>query len=105
MSCAPSLKPKATEVVSSSCSPARLRIGRQNSMANITQASKTLVTRILDGDGKASHAQRRAAFDNAGHTKPLNSLIDKVTKHAYQVTDEDIANARATGLSEDQIFE
>ena len=74
-------------------------------MANIKQARKALVTRILEGDGKASHAQRRAAFDNAGLAKPLNTLIDKVTKHAYQVTDEDIAAARASGLTEDQIFE
>jgi alkylhydroperoxidase family enzyme len=32
-------------------------------------------------------------------------LIDKVAKRAYTVTDEDIAAARASGLSEDQIFE
>lgn len=74
-------------------------------MSNITQARKALVTRILEGDGKASPDQRRAAFDNAGLPKPLSTLIDKVTKHAYQVTDEDIAAARAFGLSEDQIFE
>ena len=74
-------------------------------MSNITQARKALVTRILEGYGEASRAQRRAAFDNAGLAKPLNTLIDKVTKHAYQVTDEDIAAARASGLSEDQIFE
>jgi alkylhydroperoxidase family enzyme len=74
-------------------------------MANITQARKALVRRILEGDGKASHAQRRAAFDNTSLAKPLITLIDKVTKHAYQVTDEDIAAARASGLSEDQIFE
>jgi len=71
-------------------------------MSNITQARKALVTRILEGDGKASRAQRRAAFDNAGLAKPLNTLIDKVTKHAYQVTDEDIAAARASGLSENR---
>jgi hypothetical protein len=76
-----------------------------NSVTNITKARKTLVTRILEGDGKASRAQRRVAFDNAGLTKPLNMLIDKVAKHAYQVTEEDIAAARASGLSEDQIFE
>src|SRR5262245_2803541 len=74
-------------------------------MSNITQARKALVTRILEGDGKASRAQRRAAFDNSGLDKPLAMLIDKVAKHAYQVTDEDIATARASGLSEDQIFE
>jgi alkylhydroperoxidase family enzyme len=32
-------------------------------------------------------------------------LIDKVARHAYKVTDEDIAAARASGFSEDQIFE
>jgi hypothetical protein len=79
--------------------------GEANSMANIKQARQALVTRILEGDGKASRAQRRAAFDNTGLAKPLNTLIDKVAKHAYQVTDEDIAAARASGLSEDQIFE
>jgi hypothetical protein len=69
------------------------------------QARKALVTRLLEGDGRASRDQRRAAFDNAGLPKPLNMLIDKVAKHAYQVTDEDITTARASGNSEDQIFE
>jgi len=64
-----------------------------------------LVARIKEGDGRASHAQRRAAFDNAGLAEPLSTLIDKVAKHAYKVTDDDIAAARAAGLSEDQIFE
>src|ERR687892_764640 len=74
-------------------------------MADIKQARTALVARILEGEGKASHAQRRAAFDNAGLTDPLSTLIDKVARHAYKITDEDIAGARASGLSEDQIFE
>jgi signal transduction histidine kinase len=74
-------------------------------MTDITQARKALVEQILEGDGRASHAQRRAALDNAGLAEPLRTLIDKVAKHAYKVTDEDIAAARASGLSEDQIFE
>jgi hypothetical protein len=74
-------------------------------MSDITQARKALVARILEGDGRASHAQRRAAFDNAGLAEPLSTLIDKVAKHAHKITDEDIAAARASGLSEDQIFE
>jgi signal transduction histidine kinase len=74
-------------------------------MSDITQARKALVARILEGDGRASHAQRRAAFDDAGLAEPLKTLIDKVAKHAYKITDEDIAAARASGLSEDQIFE
>ena len=35
----------------------------------------------------------------------MNTLIDKVVKQAYRVTDGDIAAAKASGLSEDQIFE
>jgi len=74
-------------------------------MSNITHARKALVARIVDGGGRASHAERRAAFDNAGLAEPLSTLIDRVAKHANRVTDEDIAAARASRLSEDQIFE
>lgn len=74
-------------------------------MSDITRAHKALVARILEGDGRASHAQRRAAFANAGLAEPVSTLIDKVARHAYKVVDEDIAAARTSGLSEDQIFE
>jgi alkylhydroperoxidase family enzyme len=74
-------------------------------MSNIVQARTALVARILEGDGKAPRIQRRAAFDNAELATPLNRLIDKVSKHAYRVTDEDIAAVKASGLSDDQIFE
>jgi hypothetical protein len=74
-------------------------------MTNFTPARQAMVTRILEGDGRASLAHRRAAFDNSGLAEPLPTLIDKVAKRAYTVTDEDIAAARASGLSEDQIFE
>jgi len=74
-------------------------------MADITQARRAVVSRILEGEGRASHAQRRAAFDNAGLAEPLSKLVAKVTQHANKVTDEDIAAARAAGFSEDQIFE
>lgn len=74
-------------------------------MADITSARRALIKRVLEGTGAASHVQRRAAFDHTGLAEPLNTLIDKVTKQAYRVTDEDIAAAKAFGLSEDQIFE
>jgi alkylhydroperoxidase family enzyme len=74
-------------------------------MANITNQHEALVRRILEGDGREPHASRRAAFDNSGLTGPLRTLTEKVAKHAYKVTDEDIAAARSSGLSEDQIFE
>jgi hypothetical protein len=74
-------------------------------MSAFMQARNAVVARILEGDGRASHAQRRAAFENAALAEPQRTLIDKVAKHAYKVTDEDIAAVRASGLSEDQIFE
>jgi hypothetical protein len=74
-------------------------------MTDITQARKVLVARILDGNGTASPVQRRAAFDNAGLAGPLRTLIDKVARYAYKVTDADITAALTSGLSEDEIFE
>lgn len=64
-----------------------------------------LVDRILEGDGRASREARRAAFRNENVSEPARALIDKVAKHAYRVTDEDIAAAKSGGVSEDQIFE
>jgi hypothetical protein len=65
----------------------------------------TLIARITEGPGTASAAERRAAFANAGLGGALASLIGKVAQHAYRVTDADVAAARATGQSEDQLFE
>ena len=74
-------------------------------MSDIRQARNALRNRILEGDGKASPAERRAAYNNSGLAEPLGALVDKVARHAYKITDEDIAAALASGLSEDQIFE
>ena len=74
-------------------------------MSDIKQVRKALASRILEGDGKASPSERRAAFNNSGLAGPAGTLVDKVAKHAYRVTDVDIAAARDSGLSEDQIFE
>jgi hypothetical protein len=74
-------------------------------MSDIRQARRALASRILEGDGKASSSERRAAFNNSGLAKPAATLVDKVASHAYRVTDEDIAAARESGLNEDQVFE
>lgn len=66
---------------------------------------RALVARILDGAGTASPAARRAAFDNADLQGPVATLIDKAANSATAVTDADFAAAKATGMSEDQIFE
>jgi len=68
-------------------------------------AHKAVVTRVLEGDGRASRAERRAAFDNTGLAEPLRTLIEKVAKQPTRVTNEDVAKVEASGLSEDQIFE
>jgi len=61
---------------------------------------------IFDGDGATAPAVRRAAGDRGGEVPPaLVPLIDKIRRHAYKVTDDDIAAARAAGYSEDQLFE
>jgi alkylhydroperoxidase family enzyme len=64
------------------------------------EAREAAIARALEGDGRATREQRRAAFD-----APAGGLLEKVAKHAYRVTDEDIAAAKASGLTEDQIFE
>jgi hypothetical protein len=74
-------------------------------MAEIEKARKALVTRILEGEGKASLSDRRAAFDNREAAGPLSNLVGKVAEHAYQVTDGDMNSVRAASFSEDQIFE
>lgn len=74
-------------------------------MSDIAPAHKALLARVLRGRGRASAADRRAAFDHAGLTAPLSSLVAKVATHAHHITDDDIAAAKASGLTEDAIFE
>lgn len=69
------------------------------------RAHETLVTRVLEGDGRTSRGRRRAAFDNAVLGEPLHTLIGKVARQPAQITDEDVAAVKAAGLSEDEIFE
>src|ERR1700722_8296883 len=74
-------------------------------MPGIRQAQKALASRILEGEGKASSSDRRAAFNNSGLAEPAATLVDKVAKNAYRVTDEDIGPAMDSGFNEDQVFE
>lgn len=75
------------------------------SMSDIRQARNALRNRILEGDGRASPSERRAAFNNSGLAEPLGGLVDKVARHAHTITDEDFTAAQESGLREDQIFE
>jgi hypothetical protein len=76
----------------------------------------TLVDSVLVQPGDADQATRRAAFDRAVELAgipassdrrpgPREALVDKVARHAYEVTDHDVAELRSAGHSEDAIFE
>ena len=64
-----------------------------------------LVDGVLNGEGQTSHEQRAAAFGNAELPGPVGALIGKVAAASTQVTDADFASAKASGYSEDQLFE
>ncbi|HKU43156.1 MAG TPA: hypothetical protein VJR89_33580 [Polyangiales bacterium] len=74
-------------------------------MSNIQPARRALIARILEGKGEAAPELRRAAFANQGLSQPLAALLGKVVTRPHSVSDSDVAAARASGLSEDQVFE
>jgi alkylhydroperoxidase family enzyme len=76
-------------------------------MADIETVRRELVEHLLDGDGRASRALRAAAFRDERSALPesLRVLAEKIITRPSKVCDEDIAAARSSGLSEDQLFE
>jgi hypothetical protein len=74
-------------------------------MSRTQQLHKAMIERILKGKGHSSTEQRFAAFSNANLSQPLVSLIDKVANSSFKITDKDIASAKESGFTEDQIFE
>ena len=66
---------------------------------------KAAIQNVLGPKGFAAQTDRKAAFANDGVPEGARALIDKVTKNAWKVTDEDVAGAKAAGVTEDQVFE
>jgi len=66
---------------------------------------KTIEHRILSGPGMASPELRAKAFANIDLPEPVATLVDKVARRSFQVTDADFAGAVAAGFTEDQLFE
>jgi alkylhydroperoxidase family enzyme len=60
---------------------------------------------VLDSDGHTDRTLRAAAAGDGELPEALRAYVDKIHRHAYTVTDEDIAALRAAGYTEDQIFE
>ena len=59
---------------------------------------------VFDGPGHSDPAVRRAVADDRGVPTDLQALVDKIHRHAYKVTDEDLARLRST-YTDDQLFE
>jgi hypothetical protein len=83
--------------------------------ANHTEALKAAV---LGPAGRSQGELRRAVLESAawlaGHDEtpragavpqPLAGLVEKIVRHAYRVTDQDIAAAQAAGYREDELFD
>lgn len=83
----------------------RVREVYGGSLSDISDAREALARRLLEGDGRASRSERRAAFNNSGVAEQASRLIDKVAREASQIGDEDVAAVKASGLSEEEIFE
>ncbi len=75
-----------------------------------------LVGTVLSGPGKTTSELRRAVEARAGALSgrqgtdemvpdELSDWVEKVARHAYRTTDEDIELLKTAGYSEDQIFE
>ena len=59
---------------------------------------------LFDGPGESDPALRRTVAENGAVPPDLAAVVDKIHRHAYKVTDEDIARLRAS-YSDDQLFE
>ena len=59
---------------------------------------------VIDGPGESDPALRLAAATGVGAPANLQPLVDKIHRHAYKVTDDDIALTQAH-YSDDQMFE
>jgi hypothetical protein len=60
---------------------------------------------ILGLEGSVASELRRAAFRGEPVAADIDPYLDKVRRHAYRVTDEDVAGLHEAGWSDDEIFE
>ena len=63
-----------------------------------------VLDRVLEGPGESDPAVRRAVASGRLVPLELQPLVEKVERHAYRVTDEDIAALQAQ-YGDDRMFE
>lgn len=78
---------------------------KQKGFPSFRQLQRDIVAHMVESRGFSSKQERQAAFNNSGLKEPIKTLIDKVTNHAYKVTDNDINAVKNAGITEDEIFE
>jgi len=105
-------------IVPGSKSPIWLEKSHMETMDNLAGRYAAFTARVVDGvltkPGQAPVELRRAVFARAarlGGSGPedvppaLAVYVDKVARHAYRVTDEDLATLQRAGHSDDALFE
>jgi hypothetical protein len=60
---------------------------------------------VLESEATVDRKVREACANNQDVPENLRAYVDKVARHAYKVTDEDVEALKKAGYSQDQIFE
>jgi hypothetical protein len=67
-------------------------------------ARRALEDSVFRGAGEAPSSLREALASQKDVPPELRLLVEKIEKHAYKVTDEDVASLKAK-YTDDQLFE
>jgi len=73
--------------------------------ARLADKIAALLRSVLQAPGAADPALRNAAYQNGPLAPPLAAYVAKVHDASYRVTDDDISQLLAGGLSQDAVFE
>jgi hypothetical protein len=66
---------------------------------------KHLVAAVTESPAQAPAKLRRDAVEHRTVSGPLAAYVDKVRRHAYRITDADVASLQRAGHSDDHLFE
>jgi hypothetical protein len=64
-----------------------------------------LVAAVLSTPGETPADLRRAALESGTAPGSLGPYVSNVARHAYKITDTDVAQLRQAGHSDDSLFE
>ena len=67
-------------------------------------ARDAVLRAVLDGPGETDPSLRHAAAEGVGVPEDLKTLVEKIHRHPYKVTDEEI-EALQPKYGDDQLFE